>query len=92
MKIGIETIAAALASKIIDMETRCKVLEELLIEKESISEQEIEKKYKLVMARDGKKMYEDMVKRFTEGAENDAESVEYNESFGEYKADPNKSW
>lgn len=92
MKISSETIAAVLASKLINMETRYKALEELLIEKEPISEQAIEEKYKLVMARDGKKMYEEMVKQFTEGAENADKPVEYNESFGEWKDDPNKPW
>lgn len=92
MNFRAETVTGVLGARIIVMETRYKALEELLIEKGTLSKQEIEEKYKLVMARDGKKMYEDIVKQFAEGAENADKPVEYNESFGEWKDDPNKPW
>ena len=66
MKFAAETVSGVLGTRIIVMETRRRALEELLIEKEIISKQELEEKYELVKTRDGKKLYDEIFKQFAE--------------------------
>ena len=47
MKFATETVSGVLGARIIVMETRRRALEELLIEKEIISKQEIEEKVRI---------------------------------------------
>lgn len=84
-------VSLAFSSKIIDAEIKTRALVDLLIEKEVITMKELEEKYNYIEGRDFDKLKGELSKSIREYARaNDSEG--YNESFGEHKNDPNKSW
>lgn len=71
-----------LSTKVVEFEIKTKALTELLVENTSITMEDVNEKCEFIENRD----FPDFRSKIREPLN------EYNESFGEHKSDPNKSW
>jgi hypothetical protein len=91
MSDNLRAVSLAYGSKAIDAEIKTRALLDLLIEKEIITMEEFREKYNYIEGRDFDKLKAELAKSIIEYAKTE-ETDGYNESFGEHKNDPNKSW